>query len=179
MIFALLTVVDYYGRHTVLGDAEPSGLGRRCHDLSFFSAHTLVASDIVSLLIAIRQMLIDNGARVDLRSSSGEYAEDEATAAMFRTARILHDRSLPRAVGSFNGKYECYSPTVHDRPDMENTGKMLLPPSALEELAQDPHIDLPWLFCLMAENGARAYCGVQEFVAPEGKAFVPGWVIIH
>jgi len=90
--------------------------------------------------------------------------------------RILHDRSLPRAMGSFNGKYECYSPTVHERPDMENTGKMLLPPSALEELAQDPHIELPWLFCLIAENGARAYCGVQEFVAPEGKAFVPNWV---
>lgn len=64
-------------------------------------------------------------------------------------------------------------------PDREHTnygGKIFLPPSALEKLTR-LHISYPMLFELV--NGAAektTHAGVLEFVAEEGRIYLPQWV---
>jgi ubiquitin fusion degradation protein 1 len=63
-----------------------------------------------------------------------------------------------------------------DRPDAVYGGKIFLPPSALEKLTR-LHIEYPMLFELI--NGAlgkHSHAGVLEFVAEEGKVYLPQWV---
>lgn len=63
-----------------------------------------------------------------------------------------------------------------DRPHAVYGGKIFLPPSALEKLTR-LHIEYPMLFELV--NGAVAkvtHAGVLEFVAEEGKVYLPQWV---
>ena len=55
-------------------------------------------------------------------------------------------------------------------------GKIFLPPSALEKLTR-LHIEYPMNFELI--NGAAektTHAGVLEFVAEEGKVYLPPWV---
>ena len=42
------------------------------------------------------------------------------------------------------------------------------------------HIVYPMLFKLSnSRSGRNTHCGVLEFVADEGKIYIPYWVIIH
>lgn len=51
-----------------------------------------------------------------------------------------------------------------------------MPPSALEQLTR-LNINYPMLFKLVNKNTARVtHCGVLEFVADEGKVYLPLWV---
>jgi len=53
----------------------------------------------------------------------------------------------------------------------------LLPPSALDTLAR-LHIEYPMLFEVSSvEAGKRTHCGVLEFSAPEGSAYIPFWMM--
>lgn len=67
------------------------------------------------------------------------------------------------------------------REDIEMGDKILLPASALNELAQfmgRSNKD-PMIFCLTNMNlmsPKRTYCGVLEFVAEEGLCYIPNWM---
>lgn len=53
-----------------------------------------------------------------------------------------------------------------------------MPPSALDQLTR-LNIVYPMLFKLTNQKTARiTHCGVLEFVADEGKVYLPYWVIL-
>ena len=63
-----------------------------------------------------------------------------------------------------------------EREHLNYGGKIIMPPSALEKLTR-LHITYPMLFELI--NGqveTHTHAGVLEFVAEEGKVYLPHWV---
>jgi ubiquitin fusion degradation protein 1 len=79
----------------------------------------------------------------------------------------------------FDEYYRCY-PTVmlpgHERDHLNYGGKIVMPTSALDKLTR-LHITYPMLFEL--HNGQKqrmTHAGVLEFVAEEGKVYLPNWV---
>ena len=79
----------------------------------------------------------------------------------------------------FDEYYRCYPMAMLPGPEREHLnhgGKVIMPPSALDKLTR-LHITYPMLFELI--NGAKetvTHAGVLEFVADEGKIFLPYWV---
>jgi ubiquitin fusion degradation protein 1 len=65
-----------------------------------------------------------------------------------------------------------------DRVDANHGGKVFLPPSALDKLTR-LHITYPMLFELIngAADGKMTHAGVLEFIAEEGKIYLPYWVM--
>lgn len=82
----------------------------------------------------------------------------------------------------FDEYYRCYPVAMMPGPERENVnhgGKVLMPPSALDRLTR-LHVTYPMLFEL--HNGARermTHAGVLEFIAEEGKIYLPFWVRFH
>lgn len=80
----------------------------------------------------------------------------------------------------FVRQYECYPVAMlpgNEREDVERGGKIMMPSSALEELTQ-LNISYPMLFRLSnAENDRVSHCGVLEFVADEGRVYLPRWMM--
>jgi ubiquitin fusion degradation protein 1 len=81
----------------------------------------------------------------------------------------------------FDEYYRCY-PTVMlpgpERDYLNYGGKIIMPPSALDKLTR-LHITYPMLFELV--NGQKqklTHAGVLEFIADEGKVYMPGWVMM-
>ena len=67
--------------------------------------------------------------------------------------------------------------TGAERDDLEKGGKIILPPSALDQLTR-LNIIYPMLFKLTnASSGRTTHCGVLEFVADEGKVYIPYWMM--
>lgn len=67
----------------------------------------------------------------------------------------------------------------NERKELNYGGKIILPASALEKLTR-MHIEYPMMFELV--NGKKqtmTHAGVLEFVAEEGKAYLPHWVCSH
>ena len=79
----------------------------------------------------------------------------------------------------FDEYYRCYPVAMMPGPERENVnhgGKVIMPPSALDRLTR-LHITYPMMFEL--HNGARelmTHAGVLEFIAEEGKIYLPYWV---
>lgn len=79
----------------------------------------------------------------------------------------------------FDEYYRCYPVAMLPGPERENVnhgGKVIMPPSALDKLTR-LHITYPMLFELI--NGAAdkmTHAGVLEFIAEEGKIYLPFWV---
>lgn len=79
----------------------------------------------------------------------------------------------------FDEYYRCYPIAMLPGPEREaanHGGKVFLPPSALDKLTR-LHITYPMLFELI--NGAKertTHAGVLEFIAEEGKIYLPFWV---
>lgn len=79
----------------------------------------------------------------------------------------------------FDEYYRCYPVAMLPGPERENVnhgGKVIMPPSALDKLTR-LHITYPMLFELI--NGAKetvTHAGVLEFIAEEGKIYLPFWV---
>ena len=79
----------------------------------------------------------------------------------------------------FDEYYRCYPVVMMPGPERENVnhgGKVIMPPSALDKLTR-LHITYPMLFELL--NGAKekmTHAGVLEFIAEEGKIYLPFWV---
>jgi hypothetical protein len=83
------------------------------------------------------------------------------------------------AAKRFDEFYRCY-PTVMlpgaEREYLNYGGKIIMPPSALDKLSK-LRVTYPMLFELI--NGKKekvTHAGVLEFVAEEGKAYLPHWV---
>ncbi|RUS84819.1 hypothetical protein EGW08_007434 [Elysia chlorotica] len=79
---------------------------------------------------------------------------------------------------TFQATYKCYSVTMlGDREDVERGGKIIMPPSALDTLTR-LNIQYPMLFKLTNKKTNReTHCGVLEFVADEGRIFIPYWMM--
>jgi len=84
---------------------------------------------------------------------------------------------LPRP---FNTQYRCYPVAMlpgSERSDVEAGGKIIMPPSALDQLTR-LNIVYPMLFKLSNNKNKRTtHCGVLEFVADEGKIYIPYWMM--
>lgn len=64
-----------------------------------------------------------------------------------------------------------------DRETANYGGKIFLPPSALQKLSM-LHISYPMLFQLKSEeNDNVTFGGVLEFIAEEGRVYLPQWII--
>jgi ubiquitin fusion degradation protein 1 len=91
--------------------------------------------------------------------------------------QMLRRGGAPRR---FDEYFRCY-PIVMlpgpDRVEANHGGKVFLPPSALDKLTR-LHITYPMLFELIngAQDGKKTHAGVLEFIAEEGKIYVPHWV---
>jgi ubiquitin fusion degradation protein 1 len=80
----------------------------------------------------------------------------------------------------FDECFRCYPIAMlpgPDRPETNHGGKVFLPPSALDKLTR-LHIMYPMLFELknMHDKSKLTHAGVLEFVAEEGKIYMPYWV---
>lgn len=63
-----------------------------------------------------------------------------------------------------------------ERPELNYGSKILLPPSALDKVSK---LHVQWPIMLELINGAQqkhTHAGVLEFVAEEGRAYIPQWV---
>jgi hypothetical protein len=103
------------------------------------------------------------------------YDEDDPMA-MYQQA-MLRRGGAPRR---FDEYFRCYPIAMMPGPDRENAnhgGKVFLPPSALDKLTR-LHITYPMLFELIngAKDGKKTHAGVLEFIAEEGKIYLPYWV---
>nr|QBH74173.1 ubiquitin fusion degradaton protein [Orthoderella ornata] len=80
----------------------------------------------------------------------------------------------------FNTQYKCFSVSMlpgNERHDVERGGKIIMPPSALDQLTR-LNIVYPMLFKLTNKKTNRiTHCGVLEFVADEGKVYLPYWMM--
>ncbi|XP_050411405.1 ubiquitin recognition factor in ER-associated degradation protein 1 [Patella vulgata] len=85
---------------------------------------------------------------------------------------------FPEMGRNFQTTYRCYSVTMlGDREDVERGGKIIMPPSALDQLTR-LNIQYPMLFKLTNKKSNReSHCGVLEFVADEGRIYIPYWMM--
>eukprot|EP00187_Rhodella_violacea_P013482 CAMPEP_0184717038 /NCGR_PEP_ID=MMETSP0314-20130426/6620_1 /TAXON_ID=38298 /ORGANISM="Rhodella maculata, Strain CCMP 736" /LENGTH=329 /DNA_ID=CAMNT_0027180541 /DNA_START=81 /DNA_END=1070 /DNA_ORIENTATION=- len=79
--------------------------------------------------------------------------------------------------GAFSRHYRCYPVSFLEREELERGDKIVLPPSALDQLSR-LEISFPMLFTLVNPTSAQTtHCGVLEFVATEGHMYVPYWMM--
>lgn len=87
---------------------------------------------------------------------------------------------FPEPMRPFNTLYRCYSVSMlpgNERTDVEKGGKIIMPPSALDHLTR-LNIVYPMLFKLTNVKTNRiTHSGVLEFVADEGKVYLPYWSV--
>eukprot|EP00871_Galdieria_phlegrea_P004784 jgi/Galph1/5306/GphlegSOOS_G3988.1 len=83
---------------------------------------------------------------------------------------------FPVASGAFQRNLRAYPVSFIDKPQLENGDKIVLPPSALDALTQ-MQVSYPMLFQLESAAGRQTHCGVMEFVAEEGFAYLPYWMM--
>lgn len=80
----------------------------------------------------------------------------------------------------FKTQYRCYSVSMlagADRQDVDRGGKIIMPSSALDQLTR-LNIVYPMLFKLTNKKADRmSHSGVLEFVADEGKVYLPYWMM--
>lgn len=90
---------------------------------------------------------------------------------------MFHEITRP-----FNMTYRCFSVSMlpgNERQDVERGGKIIMPPSALEQLTR-LNIEYPMIFKLTNKKTKRiTHCGVLEFVADEGKVYLPHWMMAN
>ena len=80
----------------------------------------------------------------------------------------------------FDEYYRCYPVVMMNGPDRSQHnygGKVFLPPSALEKISR-LHVAYPLLFELTNGQSEKvAHAGVLEFVAEEGRIYLPQWLM--
>lgn len=96
--------------------------------------------------------------------------------AMYQQAMLQRSGVAPRR---FDEYYRCYPVAMLPGPERESAnhgGKVFLPASALEKLTR-LHISYPMLFELInGRKDKKTHAGVLEFIAEEGKIYLPYWV---
>lgn len=84
-----------------------------------------------------------------------------------------------RPAQRFDEYYRCYPLVMApgtERPELNYGSKILLPPSALDKVSR-LHVQWPIMLELInGEKGRHTHGGVLEFVAEEGRAYIPQWV---
>lgn len=79
----------------------------------------------------------------------------------------------------FDEYYRCYPVIMapgNPRPDLNYGSKIILPPSALDKVSK-LHVQWPLLMELInGEKEKSTHAGVLEFIAEEGRAYIPQWV---
>lgn len=110
-----------------------------------------------------------------LQFNPGYYEGNDDPLAMYGMLQRGGRPSMKR----FDEYYRCYPTVMLPGPEREHLnygGKIILPPSALEKLTR-LHITYPMLFELYnGEEKKLSHAGVLEFVAEEGKVYLPHWV---
>jgi len=85
-----------------------------------------------------------------------------------------------RGPSTFTRDFRAYSVMMMqgpERPEVNGGGKIIMPPSALESLSR-LNISYPMLFKIENKDKQRSsHTGVLEFIADEGKVFLPGWMM--
>ncbi|KAG0658200.1 ubiquitin fusion degradation protein [Maudiozyma exigua] len=86
--------------------------------------------------------------------------------------------NIPQVFEEF---FRCYPISMMEdrirKDDANFGGKIFLPPSALNKLSM-LNIRYPMLFKLTSnESGKITHCGVLEFIAEEGRAYLPQWML--
>ncbi|EDV39303.1 uncharacterized protein Dana_GF24568 [Drosophila ananassae] len=81
---------------------------------------------------------------------------------------------------NFTAAYKCFSVSMlpgNERSDVEKGGKIIMPNSALDTLTR-LNVEYPMLFKLINGKKSRSsHAGVLEFVADEGKCYLPYWMM--
>ncbi|KAF3941190.1 hypothetical protein ABW19_dt0201816 [Dactylella cylindrospora] len=85
---------------------------------------------------------------------------------------------MPRPTRRFDEYYRCYPVAMmpQSRENLNYGGKVIMPPSALDKLTR-LHISYPMLFELHNGQGKMTHCGVLEFIAEEGRIYLPHWMM--
>lgn len=113
-----------------------------------------------------------NSCFTDRRQFNPSFYEEDEMMGMLRRAA----RGTPRR---FDEHYRCYPVAMMPGPERESAnhgGKVFLPPSALDKLTR-LHITYPMLFeVINGAKGRTTHAGVLEFIAEEGKIYLPFWV---
>lgn len=79
--------------------------------------------------------------------------------------------------GPFEARYRAYPVAFLEKASAEEGDKVILPPSALDTLVS-LQIEYPMLFKLDNLATERStHCGVLEFVAEEGRVYLPFWMM--
>lgn len=81
-------------------------------------------------------------------------------------------------INKLSFELQCLNKTLQKIKCILNTHffSVIMPPSALDQLSR-LHILFPMLFKLTNKRTNRiTHCGVLEFVADEGKVYLPYWV---
>ncbi|ODQ53091.1 UFD1-domain-containing protein [Saitoella complicata NRRL Y-17804] len=82
----------------------------------------------------------------------------------------------------FNEYFRCYSISMlpgPPRPSLNHGGKLILPSTALDKLTR-LNISYPMLFELEnASTGLKTHAGVLEFIAEEGRVYMPWWIMVR
>lgn len=107
----------------------------------------------------------------------GFYQDDDPMSGMFPPGMMARAGGMPPR--RFDEYYRCYPVAMLSGPERENVshgGKVMMPPSALDKLTR-LHITYPMLFELInGNNDTMTHAGVLEFIAEEGKIYLPYWV---
>ncbi|KAI1449480.1 UFD1-domain-containing protein [Annulohypoxylon stygium] len=84
------------------------------------------------------------------------------------------------AARRFDEYFRCYPIIMApgtERPDLNYGSKIFLPPSALQKISQ-LHVQWPLMMELVnGEKERQTHAGVLEFVAEEGRAYIPQWMM--
>jgi ubiquitin fusion degradation protein 1 len=79
----------------------------------------------------------------------------------------------------FDEYYRCYPMVMapgSERPMLNYGSKIILPPSALDKVSK-MHVQWPIMMELVnGVVGKHTHAGVLEFIAEEGRAYIPQWV---
>ncbi|KAI1139701.1 UFD1-domain-containing protein [Hypoxylon sp. FL0543] len=80
----------------------------------------------------------------------------------------------------FDEYFRCYPIIMApgaERPELNYGSKIFLPPSALQKISQ-MHVQWPLMLELVnGEKERQTHAGVLEFVAEEGRAYIPQWMM--
>jgi ubiquitin fusion degradation protein 1 len=81
---------------------------------------------------------------------------------------------------SYSGYHQTFRvyPFACFKPELEYQGKIVMPPSALD-LMSKLSLEYPLMFELTNHKNPsrKVHCGVLEFLAEEGKVYIPFWMM--
>ena len=94
---------------------------------------------------------------------------------------VSGDESNPMTTintNEFDHYYFSYPLFFIEKDHLEVGNKIIMPPSALEQLLALPNVVHPMIFRLENSNtGLYSHCGVVEFTAEEGLVYLPTWMM--